>query len=830
MSKELSKTTAIATTGEADVIKSQYVTENIDRFNKPYQESFRERIMGVEVGAMYYSNSDYNAWTVYLVENITIQEPKRKKDSKEFIVHVKIWDWKEQAWGPLPDKSKGYEYIMGLDEFSKAVMLPKLTKHPIELIAEAELALKTGDMSKYELDQLSKQQAEGPDTQLMHMGSKASLEAIHRDVMAKKNHLELLQHSMEMVIAQKMRELEKIKDKLNGTIAVLNKQIKKIFRVITTLELYLGIEETIIQIQEGMTAPVTEPISIRQGIMFMDEEVGDPWDDGLGIEWTHVKDFDQWLTRNENYKKVLPELKGMAAFKCKREQKKRSENPYVNMAMGESDHFTFLLIRNGDNLYRLITEKIEFYPRLFPRRQELQDLFELWTFMDDLEKKNKGESTHIWSEDEQRLRAKFKGKDMEFGRDTAATKELAEDNVFFYKMRMTLFQGILERTQIFEPTPEPIKLFDNSSIEKGLVRLIFDDELTLPSGRPTFWQWLEKLNSTITYGSRIILSHNWNFRKDFNHSYIDSGRDLHNSRLDDRFQSDNRYNMPKLPNEGLYYVKMGERYQNEPLWIENPNFDESKYVTKNEVEWSPEDDIDWRGNKREHLREQVMMSYTDQIKFFGKIVAKDTFDHFNKNETNDQKHGQVWVDRNPRKIQKYTNGEDSVIAFQDGKASRKTRKSFHYQRHDVKYNFMCIRYNPKDKIEREGWTWKDFPEERKLSLSWKIYNSDAFVINYDDIKIEDIDFYLTSRVDRREYIHIMPLLWEVKKQLVAEAQSEVDFKRLVQGQVLKDAGYMPSDEAVDQAVEEWKKNLKWKRAIHHDDEKALRMIVKRLSK
>ena len=77
---------------------------------------------------------------------------------------------------------------------------------------------------------------------------------------------------------------------------------------------------------------------------------------------------------------------------------------------------------------------------------------------------------------------------------------------------------------------------------------------------------------------------------------------------------------------------------------------------------------------------------------------------------------------------------------------------------------------------------------------------------------------------------MMPLLWEVRQQLEQEQAEEKDFKELVKAEVYKISGVIPSDEMVHRACEDWKKNLKWKRAITHDDQKALRMIVKSISK
>lgn len=869
--------------------KKEWCDQNLDHYNKDYRPKMKAMIENVEIGAMYYYGSgSYRMRDVYRVDNI-IKRPSKHKPKKgeaqefEYICIIKVWNWREKTWGGKPNTYEEYAYQVELGEFVREARFPKLTKPPLELYKEADTALASGDISKYQLDVDERREAQGPDTQIMHLGSKTALEAIHSDLEARRDHAEIVMETMHMIIEQKKRDLEQatrsITQRLAGQIELFKKKIKKIFRVITTLELYLGIDEEIVQILEGPPAPVDDPICIRQAIMFMDEEFGDPWDDGQGMEWKDLSAFGDWLVRNGNYKKVMPESKSIAAFKVRRNEKERSGNPYWVARMAEQDNWTFLVMRNGDNIYRLVTDKIEFRPRLFPKRKELQQLFELWKVADAAEEKEREADR----KEREKNRAKFRSQEdidedeaEEKGSDYSDTrvsfgsydeereaikkkfgetdfsgsynksgdiKEYAEDHVFFYKMRFTLFQGVIERTQIFHPMSEPIKLFDDDFIDRGLVRLIYDDELTLPSGRKSFWEWMRDMNSKIDYGSRIILSHNWGFISSFVRDGGDSAKDAYyarkerGNRLDDRYGNGEGFsNLPDDPNPGMYYVKKGNRWEwvevmiDNPYW--NPNLfttpDETGYAPDYQTEKKPKDPSKWLGmnNKKDygkHVHSHTWMSYEDQVKWFGKVVRDERGFPFEQKEGSHVYN----VFKNPKRIQKYE--WEDVWEWKNGdRVVTGKRPSFIRER--VKVDFMCIRYNPKDKIEREGWTWKWDAEERKMNLSWKITHDDGFIINYDEIKIEDIDFYLNSRVDRRHYTNMMPLLWEVRKHLMVERESEADFKKLVQGEVLKASGVIPSDEQIDQACEDWKKNLKWKRAISHDDSKALRMITKRLTK
>lgn len=836
---------------EFDRIKKAWIDDNIDRYNEDYREQLIAQVEEVEIGASYYSGSKTYGYKAYIVDGVIQKPHSHRKSQKAYYFKVRQWDWETNSWGPLEHKSEGYEFIYEIEDFVKNIEFPKLSKTPDLLWEEAEKALENDDVEKYAI--AVAQSDNGPDTQIMHVGSKEALAAVQKDLEAKRGHAVAIQNTMEMIIAQKMRKLEIIKDKMNQMLVVFEKQIKKIMRVITTIELYLGIEEEVVQIQEGPNADMNEPICIRQGLMFMDEEVGDPWDDGQGLEWNRkgIAAFDDWLTRNGNYKKVIPEKKGIAAFQARRNVKKRANhgNPFLNLAKIQADMQTFLLIRNGDNLYRLITDKINFRPRLFPRRNELQKLFEYWKIADDIEQKKQDPDAwmsldHLSDKDKER----FRGFNKQDHRKVGDAKDFAEDSVFFYKMRITLFQGLVDRATILHPLKPDCdyKLFSPDAQEKGLVHLIYDDELTLPSGRKPFWNWLADLNSTIDYGSRIILSHNWGYLEGVGgHKQMEKyehkqTNELHQDRLDDRYgsgHSGNWSHIPPRPSQGLYYVKKGERWQVDPVWIDNPFFnpdllvtpDEPKYCPEYMREYYPKNPKDYKKDSHIHrqsdsyhysLNPGIRMTVAQQKEYFGKAVNKGFISATDEelNITGVTMHGIV---HNPRKIHKYT-----MV-----KRHGEMKPEFEY--HDVKYNFMCIRYNPKDKVGEMRMIrsyYDDEPTERKLQISWKIYNTDPFIINYDEIKVEDIDFYLNSRIDRRHYMHMMPLLMQVRKALLDEKQSEVDFKKLVEGEVLKASGSLPTAEQIDQEVENWKKNLKWKRAISHDDSKALRMIVDRLTK
>jgi len=96
--------------------------------------------------------------------------------------------------------------------------------------------------------------------------------------------------------------------------------------------------------------------------------------------------------------------------------------------------------------------------------------------------------------------------------------------------------------------------------------------------------------------------------------------------------------------------------------------------------------------------------------------------------------------------------------------------------------------------------------------------------------LDEINFYLASRVDRHHYLNMMPILEKIKAARLKEIENEKAFIRFVMG---RNTEFLGGDkaEALRRALEcvrWWKYKNKWKRPIAQDDTLALRMIEKRL--
>lgn len=109
-----------------------------------------------------------------------------------------------------------------------------------------------------------------------------------------------------------------------------------------------------------------------------------------------------------------------------------------------------------------------------------------------------------------------------------------------------------------------------------------------------------------------------------------------------------------------------------------------------------------------------------------------------------------------------------------------------------------------------------------MRVGWVIRKDDTFLLNYDLVTLEDLDYYIESRIERHNFLDMMALLWDLRDALRKERAWEAHFVTLVaqrQG--------VP-EETVWEAVRWWKEKVIMVRALTADESKALRMIESRV--
>jgi hypothetical protein len=272
-----------------------------------------------------------------------------------------------------------------------------------------------------------------------------------------------------------------------GNMAKFNEfrdQFKDIDERIFFVELYAGINEQVLQLREGKAASDKEKIHIHQQLLYMDEETLFSYNQG-GLNFEGVKDFDKWVCKPENISRILPEQKCIVAFRVRRNEKDYGSHIhwFDKFYMKEMDKQTYLLVRNGENLYRILSDA-DFSPRLFPMENEIGE-------------------------------AQFKKIDV-FDRDKEPeiiTPESVEFDDHYDKMVEVLrryqrivfvVQGLLDRSMVFHPH-QPINLYKQEDFDNSIV-LVRDEENCLPNLTITIEEYQNRLNSSLKKGDYVAVA------------------------------------------------------------------------------------------------------------------------------------------------------------------------------------------------------------------------------------------------------------------------------------------------------------------------------------
>jgi hypothetical protein len=269
---------------------------------------------------------------------------------------------------------------------------------------------------------------------------------------------------------------------LQAKASALSKQIAHAEDAIYMINAYLGKDEEIVRLQKGKPAPEELKISIRQLVLYMDEETAAAANlaEKGGMDFKDIHAFDEWLKVPANLKLVLPEEKGIVAFKPRRHEKHYGDNPWENAELNRKNKCLYILIRNGENLYRIYTN--------------------LW--LDDVFLPRKDEFEHFFYEtkwDKKEVRHRPGSKEYMESMEKAQAHQRK-----FYTV-LILIQGILDRTKIFHPLPvdQTINVCNLAEAQK-YITLVYDAENLFGSSRPDFDDWLDEANSKLTVGCRIM--------------------------------------------------------------------------------------------------------------------------------------------------------------------------------------------------------------------------------------------------------------------------------------------------------------------------------------
>ncbi len=165
--------------------------------------------------------------------------------------------------------------------------------------------------------------------------------------------------------------------------------------------------------------------------------------------------------------------------------------------------------------------------------------------------------------------------------------------------------------------------------------------------------------------------------------------------------------------------------------------------------------------------------------------------------------------------------DDGVYTLYDSKP--KDGKERYYKNHKFVIKFFG---------ENPTYSWGKGFEKRKNRTSIHIDPTEVGVLNYDDLKMEDVDYYLNSRLHRSQYHSFVVMLQQVKKHMQIEQQDEQNFIKMMVGQMVR-RGLTVKDKYTPEAVvkvalDNIKNRLKWKRPVSSKEKETYTLVERKL--
>ena len=324
-----------------------------------------------------------------------------------------------------------------------------------------------------------------------------------------KNRLEEIHLAADIIIENRKSELDARLHQMNEYLQEMKEKVRNIKKVITILNLYTGTTVDLHQITEGTPAGNDVPLSLRQRILFMDEELCVHLDHEA--DYMDVPAFFEWLSKKENRDIIVPEEKCIVALKPKRfNMSYRSGDPIYDNARNLWNKHTYIVIRNGANLWWAESDDLELWDYAFPHSDYQDEAM-----------KHIGEDT--WGAKQSRIKM---------------------ENINYRTTKYMMFiQGLLDQQpQLFGTQKGQINLMKLSG-----VRLIRDDESLVGTGIKPWAEFKKEKNALIRRGTRILYVAGDKFRDGARSRAWNSGGEPMGYYVSE-------YSEPQPPATGIYHA------------------------------------------------------------------------------------------------------------------------------------------------------------------------------------------------------------------------------------------------------------------------------------
>jgi hypothetical protein len=321
-----------------------------------------------------------------------------------------------------------------------------------------------------------------------------------------------------------------------ATIGPMKDSIGMVEDRIYTISLYAGLTEDAVKCCDGDPAGMTEKLRVMQRRLYMDEECIANYTAG-GIDFESIREFDEWISLPENRDRLLPFPRTLAAFRVRRNDKEREDGGsikkiFVNIALKDADKFTYLYVRNGEQVWRIVCD-FEFDEMIFPdstifdpNRPMMVKMFA--NRVDKMITRHEWEVRKAEEDEQSRLYEDWKDANPKASwidnpyRNSVgfhhemddyqpfddsnvyydeAMKKLAED-VKRYNRVAVIIQGLFDRSLVLHPHP-PVQIWSESGFNTA-IELIRDASTLTHGDKPDFETYRAKLNASMGPESIVV--------------------------------------------------------------------------------------------------------------------------------------------------------------------------------------------------------------------------------------------------------------------------------------------------------------------------------------
>lgn len=350
--------------------------------------------------------------------------------------------------------------------------------------------------------------------------------------LAKDEKLPQLHKEIEHATQQMSRWMLASTYEVRASITPMEDTIKAVDSRIHSVGLYAGLSEEAMCFHEGATAPATEKLHVMQRLLYMDEEALLDYHAG-GMEFKSIGKFCKWLAKPANRDRILPFPRTLVAMRVRRQQKEREwdgtlRHLGVMVDLAAQDQYTFLFVRNGDQLWRIACN-MEFGEMIFPDQSLAPDeplMVKMWGLSTVEKLMTVREFEHLKEQDDEReavarrwAKAHPGSHDWDnphrrphFGFSPDDWKPVTPEYLYYdevmehiqdkireFNRVAVIIQGLFDRSTVLHPHP-PVRSWTAQGFEAAIT-LIYDANNVLNYGEPPdFEAYRAQCNATLGAG------------------------------------------------------------------------------------------------------------------------------------------------------------------------------------------------------------------------------------------------------------------------------------------------------------------------------------------